>query len=184
MKKFSVRDMTLSAVFAAIIAVCSQICIPLTVPFTMQTFAVFCALGVLGGKKGTAAILIYIILGAAGVPVFAEFTGGIGIILGTTGGYIVGFIPLALVFWAAERLFGKSLPVTAISMAAGLLVLYAFGTFWFMRVYTETAEAVDFLTALKWCALPFVIPDGAKIALAIFVSGRVSKYAGTEKQPV
>ncbi|MCM1024353.1 MAG: biotin transporter BioY [Prevotella sp.] len=184
MKNFSVHDMTLCAVFTAVIAVCSQICIPLAVPFTMQTFAVFCALGVLGGKRGTVSVLIYVILGAAGVPVFGEFTGGIGIILGATGGYIVGFIPMALVFWAAEKLFGKSLPVTAASMAAGLLILYAFGTFWFMRVYTENTEAVDFLTALKWCVLPFIIPDAAKAALAIFVSGRVSKYAGTKKQPV
>lgn len=183
MKNFSVRDMTLCAIFAAIIAVCSQIYIPLAVPFTMQTFAIFCSLGVLGGKKGTIAISLYVILGAVGIPVFAEFTGGIGIILGTTGGYIVGFIPMALVFWAAEKIFGKSLPVTIISMTAGLFVLYAFGTFWFMWVYTKNTEAVDFITALKWCVLPFIIPDAFKIALAIFVSGRVTKYVGTKKQP-
>ena len=67
------------ALFAAIIAVCSWIQIPMTVPFTMQTFAVFCALATLGGKGGTISILIYIVLGAVGVPVFAGFTGGIGI---------------------------------------------------------------------------------------------------------
>ena len=75
------------ALFAAIIAVCSWIQIPMTVPFTMQTFAVFCALATLGGKGGTISILIYIVLGAVGVPVFAGFTGGIGILFGTTGGY-------------------------------------------------------------------------------------------------
>ena len=78
------------ALFAAIIAVCSWIQIPMTVPFTMQTFAVFCALTTLGGKGGTISILIYIVLGAVGVPVFAGFTGGIGILFGTTGGYIIG----------------------------------------------------------------------------------------------
>ena len=80
------------ALFAAIIAVCSWIQIPMTVPFTMQTFAVFCALATLGGKGGTISILIYIVLGAVGVPVFAGFTGGIGILFGTTGGYIIGFL--------------------------------------------------------------------------------------------
>ena len=70
------------ALFAAIIAVCSWIQIPMTVPFTMQTFAVFCALATLGGKGGTISILIYIVLGAVGVPVFAGFTGGIGILCG------------------------------------------------------------------------------------------------------
>ena len=70
------------ALFAAIIAVCSWIQIPMTVPFTMQTFAVFCALATLGGKGGTISILIYIVLGAVGVPIFAGFTGGIGILCG------------------------------------------------------------------------------------------------------
>lgn len=183
MKNFTVRDMTLCALFTAIIAVCSQIAVPMTVPFTMQTFAIFCTLAVLGGKRGTVSILLYVILGTIGIPVFAEFSGGFGIVLGTTGGYIIGFVPMALVYWAAEKLFGKSLPVVIISMAVGLLVLYAFGTFWFMRVYTKTTEAVDFFTALKWCVLPFIIPDTVKATLAIFIAGRVSKYVRTEKQP-
>ncbi|MDE5993466.1 MAG: biotin transporter BioY [Oscillospiraceae bacterium] len=183
MKNFTVRDMTLCAIFTAIIAVCSQIYIPLAVPFTMQTFAIFCSLAILGGKMGTISITLYVILGTVGIPVFAEFTGGFGIVLGTTGGYIIGFIPMALVYWAAEKFLGKSLPVVIASMAAGLLVLYAFGTFWFMWVYTKTTEAVDFLTALKWCVLPFIIPDAVKAALAIFVAGRVSKYVRTERQP-
>ena len=162
MKNFTVRDMTLCAIFTAIIAVCSQIAVPMTVPFTMQTFAIFCSLAILGGKRGTISILLYVILGTIGIPVFAEFTGGFGIVLGTTGGYIIGFVPMALVYWAAEKVFGKNLPVVIASMAVGLIVLYAFGTLWFMMVYTKTTEAVDFFTALKWCVLPFIIPDGCK----------------------
>lgn len=183
MKNFTVRDMTLCALFTAIIAVCSQISVPMTVPFTMQTFAVFCTLGILGGKRGTISIALYVILGTLGIPVFAEFTGGFGIVLGATGGYIIGFVPMALIYWAAEKIFGKSLPVVIASMAAGLLVLYAFGTLWFMLVYTKNTEAVDFFTALKWCVLPFIVPDAVKAALAVFISGRVSKYAGIKKQP-
>ena len=79
------------AQFSSIFAVCSWIQFPMTVPFTMQTFAVFCALATLGGKGGTISVLIYIVLGAVGVPVFAGFTGGVGILFGTTGGYIIGF---------------------------------------------------------------------------------------------
>lgn len=182
MKSFTLRDMTLCALFTAIIAVCSQISIPMTVPFTMQTFAIFCTLAVLGGKRGTISIALYVILGTIGIPVFAEFSGGFGIVLGATGGYIIGFVPMALVYWAAERLFGKGLPVVIASMAAALLVLYAFGTLWFMWVYTKNTEAVDFLTALKWCVLPFIVPDGLKAALAIFVAGRVSGYVRAEKR--
>ena len=81
--------------------------IPTTVPFTLQTCAVFLAVGVLGGKRGTLSILIYLLLGAIGVPVFAGFTGGIGIVLGTTGGYIIGFLFSGLIMWAMEQLLGK-----------------------------------------------------------------------------
>ena len=83
-------DMVYIAVFAVLIAICSWISIPMTVPFTLQTFGVFMAVGVLGGKRGSLAVLIYILLGAIGVPVFSGFTGGIGVILNSTGGYIAG----------------------------------------------------------------------------------------------
>ena len=96
------------ALFAAIIAVCSWIQIPMTVPFTMQTFAVFCALATLGGKGGTISVLIYIVLGAVGVPVFAGFTGGVGILFGTTGGYIIGFLFTGLLYWLITHFLATS----------------------------------------------------------------------------
>ena len=84
-ERFKTLDLVYIAVFAVLIAVCSWISIPTTVPFTLQVFAVFLALDVLGGKRGTMAILVYILLGAAGVPVFAGFSAGIHVLLGTTG---------------------------------------------------------------------------------------------------
>ena len=107
-KQFRVVDLAYMAVCAALIAICSWISIPAAVPFTMQTFAVFCVLGLLGGKRGTISILVYILLGAVGLPVFAGFSGGIGILFGTTGGYIIGFIFVGLIYWAAEKLFGAN----------------------------------------------------------------------------
>ena len=147
------------ALFAAIIAVCSWIQIPMTVPFTMQTFAVFCALATLGGKGGTISILIYIVLGAVGVPVFAGFTGGIGILFGTTGGYIIGFLFTGLLYW----------------LMLGLAVCYAFGTAWFMIVYAKDSGSVGLLTALGWCVFPFILPDCVKMALAILIGKRLPK---------
>jgi len=85
-------DMAYIAIFAVLIAICSWISIPMTVPFTLQTFGVFMAVGVLGGKRGSLAVLVYILLGAIGVPVFAGFSGGFGILLNNTGGYIIGFL--------------------------------------------------------------------------------------------
>lgn len=90
--KSKTYDMAYIAIFTVLMAVCSWISIPATVPFTLQTFGVFVAVGVLGGKRGSLAVLIYILLGVIGVPVFAGFSGGIGAILGTTGGYILGFL--------------------------------------------------------------------------------------------
>ena len=127
------------AVFAVLIAICSWISIPTTVPFTLQTFAVFLAVGVLGGKRGSLSVLIYILLGAVGIPVFAGFSGGFGILLGQTGGYIVGFLFSALLMWLMEALLGKKTWVLGLSMVLGLIVCYAIGTVWFMVVYARNS---------------------------------------------
>ncbi|MGN0696044.1 MAG: biotin transporter BioY [Oscillospiraceae bacterium] len=174
---FTVKELAFIGMFAVLIAICSWISIPTTVPFTLQTFGVFCALGILGGKRGTFAVLTYILLGAIGIPVFAGFSGGFGIILGTTGGYIVGFLFSALIYWLITSKFGTSLVPMVISMVLGLILCYAFGTAWFMIVYAQSSGAVGLMTALGWCVFPFIIPDLIKIALAVLISNRVGKYA-------
>ncbi|MBO4609200.1 MAG: biotin transporter BioY [Lachnospiraceae bacterium] len=160
---------------AALIAVCSQIQIPAAVPFTLQTFAIFLTCGLLGGKRGTVSVLIYILLGAVGLPVFAGFKGGIGALLGTTGGYIIGFIFAALIMWLFEKLMGKKMIPLGLSMVCGLLICYAFGNAWFICVYTNTKEPVGIMTALSWCVFPFIIPDIVKIALALTLTSRLRK---------
>ena len=152
------KDMAYIAVFAVLIAVCSWISIPTTVPFTLQTFAVFLTVGVLGGKRGSMAVLVYILLGCVGVPVFAGFSGGIGVLAGQTGGYIVGFLFSALVMWGIERMAGTRLWVQAVSMVLGLLACYAVGIG----------------TVLGWCVIPFILPDLVKIALAVLMTRRLS----------
>lgn len=161
----------------ALIAICSWISIPLgEVPFTLQTFAIFLAIGLLGGKLGTISVVAYVLLGAIGVPVFAGFTGGFGIIMGTTGGYIIGFIFTALEMWLAERIFGKKPLVSIISMLIGMLIYYVIGTVWFMVIYTHNTGAVGLGAVLGWCVIPFIIPDLVKIALAFIITNRVNKY--------
>lgn len=167
-------DVVYVGVFAVLITICSWISIPTLVPFTLQTFAVFLTVGLLGGKRGTMAVLVYVLLGAIGIPVFAEFTGGIGIILNNTGGYIIGFIFSALVMWLMESLLGRKLWVKGLSMVLGMCVCYVIGTAWFMIVYTRDAGAVGLATVLSWCVIPFIIPDIVKIALALFLSNRLS----------
>ena len=172
--KMRTVDMVYIALFAVLMAVCSWISIPAAVPFTMQTFGVFLAVAVLGGKRGTLAILVYLLLGAVGAPVFAGFSGGISALVGSTGGYIIGFLFLALVMWLMERLLGKKTWVLAVSMVLGLVVCYAFGTAWFMVVYARTTGAIGLWTALGWCVFPYIIPDLAKIVLALMLSKRLA----------
>lgn len=165
--------MVYTAMFAVIMAVCSWISIPTNIPFTLQTFAVFLAVGVLGGKYGTMSVLVYLLLGAVGVPVFAGFSGGLGIMLGVTGGYIVGFLFSALVMWLIEALLGKKIWVLALSMVLGLIVCYAFGTIWFVKVYSNGGESISFAGALGMCVVPYIIPDIIKIVIALSISKRV-----------
>lgn len=169
------RDIVYIGVFVTMIAICSWISIPSAVPFTLQTMGVFTAVGILGGKKGTLAVLVYILLGAIGVPVFSGFSGGVGVILGTTGGYIIGFLFSALLMWGIEKLFGSSKIVLAISMVAGLLVCYAVGTIWFMEVYARNSGAIGVGTVLGWCVFPFVIPDLIKISVSLFMTNKLKK---------
>jgi Uncharacterized conserved protein len=164
------KDLTIIALFSVLLAVCSWISVPGTVPFTLQTFGVFVTVGLLGGKRGTMAVLVYTLLGAIGIPVFAGFTGGVGILFGNTGGYIMGFVGSALVMWLVEYLFGsKSLPLAA-GMVLGLLVCYAFGTAWFLLIYVNVTGPVSLSAVLGWCVVPFIVPDLLKIALAFGVT--------------
>lgn len=162
---------------AAFISICSWISIPVgEVPITLQTFGVFAAVGLLGGKLGTISVLIYVLLGTAGVPVFAGFSGGIGILVCNSGGYISGFIAASLVVWAMEHLFGNKLFIQVVSMAVGMIVCYLFGTIWFILAYTHTSGAVSFMTVLGWCVFPFILPDAVKIACAVILTRRIKAY--------
>lgn len=176
-RAFTTKEMVLTAMLTAVMAVCSWISVPAEIPFTLQTFAVFCAIGLLGGRNGLFSILVYILLGAIGIPVFAGPSGGIGVILGNTGGYIVGFVFIALICWLTEKLLGKGLIVRIISMIIGLAVLYAFGTAWFMFLYTRNTGDVSLIQVMKWCVTPFVIPDLLKLVLAVVLTDRIKKYA-------
>lgn len=169
------RDMVYIAMFAVLISICSWISIPSAVPFTMQTFGIFLAVAVLGGKRGSLAVLVYLLLGLVGVPVFAGFSGGIGCLAGTTGGYIVGFQLTALVMWAMEAMLGRKNWVLFFSMVLGTAACYAFGTAWFMSVYARTTGAIGIGTALGWCVFPYIIPDLLKAALALALRGRLCR---------
>ncbi len=168
-------DMAYTAVFAVLIAICSWISVPTVVPFTLQTFAVFLAVSVLGGRRGTLSIVVYVLLGAVGIPVFAGFKGGIGVLLNTTGGYIIGFIFAGLIMWLMERLFGRKLWAQLLGMILGMITYLSVGTAWFMVVYLRQTGPVSLGTVLGWCVIPFLIPDIVKMMLALSLGNLLRK---------
>lgn len=170
LKKPDTRSITYAALSTALIAVCSWISIPAQVPFTMQTFSVFLICDLLG-PTAILSVLLYLLLGAFGLPVFAGFSGGISVLFGPTGGYLIGFIAIAFLMAGWRYLFGERLK--SASMLLGLLICYLFGTFWFVLVYAHGSNTVSFSVALSWCVLPYIIPDLLKIALARLIAVRL-----------
>lgn len=169
-------DLVLIALFVALMAICAWITIPAAVPFTMQTFGVFLALLLLGGKRGAICMAVYLLLGAVGVPVFSGFRGGVSALVGSTGGYLVGFIVSALLMWALTGFAHRNRWTLAVALAVSLLACYAFGTVWFVVVSVRAGKAMTFGTALSFCVLPYILPDAAKIWLAYFLSKRLKRF--------
>ena len=161
------RNIVLSALFAALLAICAWISLPLgALTFTLQTFGLFLALLTLGGKWGSVSILVYIAMGAMGLPVFSGFRGGLSALFGPTGGCIFGFMLTALLYWVAITLLGQKPPIQIAALVLGLLLCYLVGWLWYCRF-----APVNFLV---WC-LPYLLPDGIKLILAYFLSRRLNK---------
>ena len=163
------RNMVLSALFAALLAICAWISLPLgPINFTLQTFGIFLALLILGGKWGSVSILIYIALGAMGLPVFSGFQGGISAITGPTGGCIIGFMLTALLYWLAEAALGQRLYVKIPVLILGLAICYLCGWLWYSQF-----SPMNFFV---WC-IPYILPDAGKLALAFLLSRRLKIMA-------
>lgn len=179
-KTYDTYDMVYIAVFTVVLAICSWISIPTQIPFTFQTFGVFMAVGVLGGRRGTLTVLVYLLLGAVGIPVFSGFRGGVGILLSANGGYLIGFLFSAIVMWGIEKILAgiwkKSPIILFFSMLIGLLTCYLFGSVWFMAVYAKTTGAEGFAAVLGWCVIPFIIPDLIKVSLAFMLAKKMRRY--------
>ncbi len=166
------RDLTGCALSAALIAICSWISIPAALPFTMQTFAIFLTAGIFGGKKAFLSMLLYLLLGMIGLPVFAGFKGGIGVILGTTGGYIFGFLLTALCLWLSEGWWKNHTMRFFISCLPALALCYLCGTFWMLLLYIQNSQPLSLAAVLSMCVIPFIVPDVIKIACAALLCKR------------
>lgn len=156
------RRLVQCALFAALLAVCSQLVIPLpAIPINLALFAVHLAGAALGWQWGTASVIVFIALGAFGVPVFAGFKSGPTALFGPTGGYILGYVFDALIAGLWAKKIGRSFPSLCVGMVLGVAVCYAFGTAWFMQLSGRTL-----MESLALCVFPFLLGDAVKIALA------------------
>ena len=156
--------MVLASLFASLTALCSWLSVPMPpVAVTLQTFALLLALGVLGGKWGSVSILLYLLLGFIGLPVFSGFRGGAAAFLDPTGGFLWGFLAGALVYWILEK--AGSLP----AMVFAQLTCYICGCWWFAR-YSGSLSA-----AILACVAPYLVPDGIKLWLAYTMSKKLKK---------
>ena len=165
-----------TGIFAVLLAICSWISIPTMIPFTLQTFGVFLTVLLLGGRHGTIAICIYLLLGAVGIPVFSNFGAGLGYLFGNTGGYAIGFVFIGLIGWFFEVCFGRKPWSLILAMLLGLIVCYFFGTFWFMNISMNTGSTYGLMTTLTMCVFPFIIPDLLKLTFAYIVSRRLYPF--------
>ena len=177
----SVRSAAHVAMAAVILCVCSWITVPFAVPFTMQTFGVYCAYLILGGRRGLLAVGLYLLLGLVGLPVFSGFQGGPGHLLGLTGGYLIGFLFTGLGYLLMEeRLEGLRFLHRMALLVLDLVPCYLIGTLWFTAVSRLHGSETGFFGALGLCVLPFAVPDVLKVLLAERVSRRVKKYIAKE----
>ncbi len=169
------NDLTRTAAMAALICVAGPLTVPIgPVPLSLASFAVYLAGAVLGWKRGSLAVAVYLLIGLAGVPVFSGFSGGVQKLFGVTGGYLIGYVACALVtgLFAGEPDADDPRPAwrLPVGMALGTLALYAVGTAWFM-VQTGNALAA----AMGMCVLPFLPGDAVKIVAASVIATPVRR---------
>lgn len=185
---FSVRSMIFTAIMAALICIAAPFSVPIgLVPISLATFAVYLAGGLLGAKRGALAVVVYILIGAVGLPVFSGFAGGFAKLLGVTGGYIIGYVPCALL---SGLLYDRTRRVWTLpaGMVLGTLACYIFGTAWFLIATADGAiTGASVVSALMMCVVPFLPGDAIKIAaacaLAMPLRARLGAYldSGSKK---
>ena len=167
-------NLVLISLFSALIVICAWISVPfLGVPFTMQTFGVFLAVSVLGPRRGTVSVGLYILLGLVGLPVFHSFQGGLGALMGSTGGFIIGLLISAPVIGLLNGYNQKSFMKTVAALSLGQIIVYITGVLWFLFVYAGDKSLV---ATLLTTVVPFLLTDALKIFAVAIISKRIAKY--------
>ncbi len=171
MKKDNLRNMTATAAMTSLLCALCPLTIPIgPIPFSLGVLAVFLSVVVLGTRRGTCAVALYLLAGFVGLPVFTGFAGGPAKALGPTGGFLAGYVPMALIAGYFCDRFPDSAAIRFAGMFAGLVALYAFGAGWLVL-----SLRLPFEKTLRVAVYPFVAVDTVKIALAILIGRNVKR---------
>lgn len=165
MKNKTLHSLILSAMFAAIISVLAQLFIPFPlVPITGQTLAIGLAATILGKKYGTYSVLVYLFIGAVGVPVFSGMTAGLSVLIGPTGGYLIGFIPSAFMIGLYLERFGYTVKHAVFANLIGMGITLTFGTIWL-----KLSAELTWTAAIAAGVTPFLIAGVLKAFIASYL---------------
>lgn len=173
LNKQRIRSTVLCGLFVALLTISAWIQIPGAVPFTLQTMVVSILACLLGLRRSLLTIFIYIGLGMIGLPVFSSFSGGIGVLLDVTGGYLIGFFPMAALISISTHFYSQNRIAQIVSMFVGTILCYLTGAIWLAIVYTSRGDVISISTLLSLSVLPFILPECAKIISAIIVINRL-----------
>ena len=161
--KNSVYPLAMTAVMAAVISAVSPFAIPIgPISLSLCTLVLYMTPYILGWQRSALATLVFILLGVVGMPVFTGFQGGLGKVLGPTGGYIAGYIPLVIITGLAVQFFPKNRTFQLLGMIAATAVGYTLGTAWYI---VQSGNPLD--VAMKYCVIPFIPGDLIKMVIAM-----------------
>lgn len=190
-KKFRAKSLATELAYlamgVALLTVCAWISMPVgAIPVTLQTFAVAAVGALLGAKRGTIAVAVYLLMGLVGIPVFSGFHAGVPALMGATGGYLIGFIFDVFIVGLFSNLPVKSkIAKTAVmygAMILGLAFCYFFGTLWFITVFNRgSANPVGIASALSMCVIPYLLPDAVKLLVAAVLGVRLRRFIKVRK---
>ena len=177
MRSQKTKRMVETALMGAVLCILAPFTVPVPfspVPLSFSTFAVYLAAVILGAKRGALCVLVYLLLGLAGLPVFSGFSGGIGVLSGPTGGYLLGYLPCAVLvgYLTDKRNSNSTFGKYVVAMALGTLSCYLLGTVWFLMVMGGSYTVMQ---ALVVCVLPYLVFDAAKILAVASVAGPVKR---------
>ena len=177
MKSQKTMEMVRVALFSGLLCVLAPVAIPVPmspVPLSLATFVIYLAGMLLGARQGALCVLIYLLLGMVGLPVFSGFSGGIGVLLGPTGGYLIGYLPCVLIVgWLRGMKLGKKrFSGSVVAMGLGTVACYILGTVWFLCVLDGTYTVGQ---AFLMCVAPYLAFDLIKIMVAAAVAERMER---------